>query len=45
MHFYRTGEKQPFRSFWKEGAPLQTPLAIPTFTPSRWISRYDGTVV
>jgi hypothetical protein len=45
MHFYRTGEKRPFRSFWRAGAPLVTPLPIPSFQPTRWISRYDGTVV
>ena len=45
MHFYRTGEKLPFRSFWRDGCPLVTPLPIPRFHPTRWISRYDGTVV
>jgi hypothetical protein len=45
MHFYKTGEKQPFRSFWREHAPVLEPLAIPAFQPTRWISRYDGTVV
>lgn len=45
MHFYRTGEKRPFRSFWRDGAPLVTPLPIPPFQPTRWISRYDGTVI
>jgi hypothetical protein len=45
MHFYRTGEKLPFRSFWRDGAPLVTPLPIPSFQPTRWISRFDGTVV
>jgi type 1 glutamine amidotransferase len=45
MHFYRTGEKPPFKSFWRDGAPLVTPLAIPVFQPTRWISRYDGTVI
>ena len=45
MHYYRTGEKRPFRSFWQAGAPLLEPLAIPPFTPARWLSRYDGTVI
>jgi hypothetical protein len=45
MHFYRTGEKLPFRSFWRDGAPLVPPLPIPSFQPTRWISRYDGTVI
>jgi hypothetical protein len=45
MHFYKTGEKLPFRSFWQDGAPLVTPLPIPEFHPSQWLSRYQGTVV
>lgn len=45
MHFYRTGEKPAFRSFWRAGAPLLTPLPVPPFQPTRWISRYDGTVI
>ena len=45
MHFYRTGEKLAFRSFWRDGAPLLPPLPIPSFQPARWISRFDGTVI
>jgi hypothetical protein len=45
MHFYQTGEKRPFRSFWRDGTPLVPPLAIPDFQPVRWLSRYQGTVV
>lgn len=45
LHFYRTGEKRPFREFWRDGAPLLEPLAIPEFQPTRWLSRSDGTVV
>jgi len=45
MHFYKTGEKRAFRSFWQDQARLLEPLAIPKFQPTRWISRYDGTVV
>jgi hypothetical protein len=45
MHFYRTGEKRAFRSFWQDGTPLTAPLAIPEFQPTRWLSRYQGTVV
>jgi len=45
MHFYRTGEKKPFRSFWRDGTEILPPLAIPDFQPTRWISRYDGTVI
>jgi hypothetical protein len=45
MHFYRTGSKLPFRSFWREGMPQIEPLAIPPFQPSRWVSRSGGVVV
>lgn len=44
-HFYRTGEKGAFRSFWRDGMPLVRPLAIPAFQPARWRSRWDGTVL
>ena len=45
MHFYKTGEKKPFRELWRDNAKLVAPLPIPSFQPTRWISRYDGTVV
>lgn len=45
MHFYKTGEKRPFRSFWQDGAELMAPLAIPEFRPTQWLSRHQGTVV
>lgn len=45
MHFYKTGEKLPFRSFWKDGSPILAPKAIPEFHPTQWLSRYDGTVI
>ena len=44
MHFYRTGEKRPFRSFWVDGARRLTPLAIPSFQPTKWVTR-SGTVI
>jgi hypothetical protein len=44
LHFYRTGEKRAFRSFWRDGAPALTPLAIPPFRPAKWVTR-SGTVV
>ncbi len=44
MHFYRTGEKRPFRSFWADTAPALAPLAIPPFSPTKWIAR-SGTVI
>ena len=44
-HFYTTGEKRSFRSFWVDGAPRLEPLAIPEFEPTVWRSRWDGVVV
>jgi hypothetical protein len=45
MHFYRTGEKREFRSFWQDGQPIIATHPIPTFQPTRWVSRNDGIVV
>jgi hypothetical protein len=44
FHFYRTGEKREFRSFWLDGAELLVPLPIPDFRPTKWISR-SGIVI
>jgi hypothetical protein len=44
-HFYITGEKRPFKSFWVSGAPRLTPKAIPPFEPRVWRSRWDGVVI
>lgn len=44
MHFYRTGEKRAFRSFWRDDAPGLTPLPIPAFQPTKWVAR-SGTVI
>jgi hypothetical protein len=44
-HFYKTGEKRAFRSFWKDGQPLLEPLPIPEFQPTRWVARSLGIVV
>lgn len=44
-HLYLTGEKRPFKSFWRDGSPLLSPLAIPEFRPTRWVSRWQGIVV
>jgi len=44
-HFYATGEKRPFRSFWKDGTPRLSPLPVPEFHPQSWHSRWEGIVV
>jgi hypothetical protein len=44
-HFYKTGEKRPFRSFWRDGTPRMAALELPEFRPAQWLSRYQGTVV
>ncbi|MDY7096231.1 MAG: hypothetical protein SX243_24920 [Acidobacteriota bacterium] len=44
-HFYATGEKRPFKSFWQAGQPLLEPLPIPNFQPTRWLARSEGIVV
>ncbi len=45
LHFYRTGEKPPFRSFWSDGCALLTPLPIPDFRPEKWVGRWGGVVI
>ena len=45
LHFYRTGEKRPIKSFWQDGCPLLEPLPIPDFRPEKWVTRFDGIVV
>jgi hypothetical protein len=44
-HFYVSGEKRPFKSFWKDGTPLLMPKTIPPFHPTKWVSRWEGIVV
>jgi hypothetical protein len=44
-HFYTSGEKRPFKSFWREGCALIKPKAIPEFRPQKWVSRWQGIVV
>jgi hypothetical protein len=45
LHYYRTGEKRDFRTFWTGNAPLIKPLPIPRFTPKRRSFRMDGIVI
>lgn len=44
-HYYRTGEKRPFKSFWKDGCELLLPKPIPPFRPEKWVGRIQGIVV
>jgi hypothetical protein len=44
-HFYQTGEKRPFKSFWREGAVLIKPKPIPEFRPQKWVARSQGIVI
>lgn len=44
-HFYRTGEKRPFLSFWRDDCERMTPLAIPDFQPRAWHTRWAGVVI
>jgi hypothetical protein len=45
LHFYRTGEKKEFRSFWADNVPLVQPKRIPPFAPRRRTFRMDGVVL
>ena len=45
LHFYRSGEKREFRTFWREDAQLVQPKPIPDFTPTRRSFRLDGVVI
>lgn len=45
VHFYRTGEKRDFRSFWRRDAPLVQAKPVPSFTPTRRAFRLDGIVI
>ena len=45
LHFYRTGEKRDFHSFWRINAPLIEPKAVPMFTPIKRSLRMDGVVI
>ena len=45
LHFYRTGEKREFKSFWRENSPAITPRPVPFFTPTKRTFRLDGIVI
>ncbi len=45
IDLYRSGERKPFKSFWKDDAERLQPKPIPSFRPTRWVSRQSGIVV
>ncbi len=45
IHFYRTGDKGDFQTFWPKTAPPIQPKPIPSFTPTRRAFRMDGIVI
>jgi hypothetical protein len=44
-HFYVTGEKQPFLSFWRDGVPGLDAKEVPRFVPAVKTFRRDGIVI
>jgi hypothetical protein len=45
LHFYRTGEKRDFQTFWRNNAPRIEPKPVPLFTPRKRTMRMDGIVI
>jgi hypothetical protein len=45
LHYYRTGEKGEFHSFWHDNVPLVQPKPVHRFTPTRRRFRMDGVVI
>jgi hypothetical protein len=45
LHFYRTGEKGDFRSYWSDNVEIVRPKKIPPFTPQKRAFRMDGIVI
>jgi hypothetical protein len=44
-HYYRTGEKKGFLTFWRDHTPRVEARPIPHFTPTRRSRRSDGVVI
>ena len=44
-HYYGTGEKRNFPSFWRDNTPLLESKPVPQFTPARRTSHLDGIVI
>ncbi len=45
LHYYRTGEKGEFRTFWRNNVPLVQPKPVPPYTPVKRRFRMDGVVI
>lgn len=45
LHFYRTGQKGDFSSYWSDGVELVQPKKIPPFTPTKRTFRMVGIVI
>lgn len=45
MHYYRTGEKGEFGSFWRPGRPPLALKPIPAFRPARRVFRATGVII
>jgi hypothetical protein len=44
-HYYVTGEKRGFQTFWRDRTPLIASRAVPSFNPVRRTFRRDGIVI
>jgi hypothetical protein len=44
-HYYQTGEKRSFQTFWRDNTPCIEPKPIPPFTPTKRSFRGDGLVI
>ena len=44
-HYYRTGEKSEFSTFWRDKTPVLTPRPVPAFSPAQRRFRSDGIVI
>jgi hypothetical protein len=44
-HYYRTGGKLEFMSFWHDNTPLLEPKPVPPFTPASLTSHLGGIVI
>jgi hypothetical protein len=45
MHYYRTGERGEFRSFWRDATPPLAAKCVPPFRPVRRVFRSTGVVI